>query len=171
MPPHSSALEGKMKKYFTIIAAIIISFFFWNYKYLKFSSHSMEPTIMKGERVIVDLHRFRKLNINRWDIVAYVGPKGNLYMHRVVGLPGETIQIKEDSILINGKGLNIPVECEKATFIPKELMFENTSKGPFKIYEVPPRYYFLIGDNGKKSYDSRMNGPVGIERIKGKKAF
>jgi signal peptidase I len=147
---------GKLKKFFTnevvktlllyaaLIAAIIITF---NYIIMLnlIPSGSMENTIMTGDIIIAT--RFDRQNISRYDIVVFIPPDDpdELYIKRVIGLPGETILVEDGKVYADG------VELDDS-FLTKE-MKKTRGDG---TYEVPEDCYFMMGDNRDNSLDSRF---------------
>lgn len=129
----------------------------------------MEPTIRAGQLVVLKHSAYKKAEPKRWDIVFFepvVDDPNALWVMRVVGLPGETISIAENGIMINGescpppKGVTwtyAPVPRHSGKAIPIEF--------PFVIHT---NAYFVLGDNVTNSYDSRFWGSLPRNKIKGK---
>lgn len=115
-------------------------------------SESMEPTIKTG-RFVLNTRIFQR--IERDDIVVF--QHDDIYMiKRVIGLPGETLEIKNNQIYIDGKEISCP-------YIKEPMQTEN-----MKI-KIPKDSYFLMGDNRNNSLDSRYYGPIQGDKIKAKK--
>lgn len=116
------------------------------------NGNSMYPTLASSDVCMV-----LKLNISpqRYDIaIARVG--GQTIIKRVIGLPGETLQIIDGKVYIDGQAVS-----EEYDFFTEEPgLLENP-------YTVGANEYFLMGDNRAGSYDSRNFGSVGIKNIKG----
>lgn len=114
---------------------------------------SMLPTLDNGQVVLIDKFMFSLASPKRNDIVCFY-PKGNenshIYIKRVIGLPGETIQIKEGYVYIDGVRL---LEDESFDKILDAGLFEVE----FKMGE---NEYFVLGDNRNNSEDSRI-GNIG----------
>ncbi|MFR7506665.1 MAG: signal peptidase I [Blautia wexlerae] len=140
-------------------------------------SESMEKTIMTGDRLIGnrlayginlqigDKQICKKLrDPKRFDIVIFRYPddESELYIKRIIGLPGETVEIKDGDVYIDGskKPLDDSFTAEKT----------EDSFGP---YTVPKDSYFVMGDNRNCSYDSRFwdNTYVRFDEILGKAVF
>jgi signal peptidase I len=117
---------------------------------------SMEPNLHPQERLVIEKVSYRFHTPERFDIVVIDLPQMNeLLIKRVIGLPGETIEIRRGIIYINGQPLKEPVKhgLDGATYPPTTL---------------PPMSYFVLGDNRGNSNDSRVFGPVRLENIVGK---
>ena len=95
----------------------------------------------------------------RFDVVVLHPPNDpeNLYLKRVVGLPGERIDYQEGQLLVNGQPVNDPFSKQTDTFV-----WEQISDHP-----IPKGYYFVLGDNRRISMDSRSFGLVSEKQILG----
>lgn len=130
----------------------------------RMNSPAMAPTIDEGDIINIDFHAYDKgIRPKRWDIVAFDSPRNpyELWAHRVVGLPGETISISPTEITINGKPLGVP----------KGLYYLPAAENSVAItypYRIPDTSYFLLGDNSEQAFDSRYEGAVPFTRIKGR---
>lgn len=121
---------------------------------------TMQPTLNVGDRILVDKRAYVKSMPQRWDVVIFNYPedKRKLFIKRVVGLPGETLEIKEGNIIANGKRT--------------ESKFYYYNGGDYgkegQEIEIPQNNYFVLGDNSTSSRDSRYFGFVPMEDIVGK---
>lgn len=127
------------------------------------SGSSMENTLSDGDHVIVDKISYRFDRPKRYDIIVFPYPqnRNKLYIKRVIGMPGETVQIGEDgTIFINGEPL---VESYGREVIASPGIAEQ----PITISDDE---YFVLGDNRNDSQDSRdfMVGNIKREDIVGK---
>jgi signal peptidase I len=123
---------------------------------------AMEPTIKKGDSVVVDEPYYTNRSPERFDLVL-IKPPDHLerrYVKRVVGLGGEDIQIKNNRVFINGQELSDPYNYSNVG-----LQTELSNMGPFHI---PDGCYFLLGDNRDNSADSRYFGALPPSQICGK---
>ena len=120
---------------------------------------SMQGTLNVNDYYIENkiAYKFGKLP-QRGDIVDFKFPEtGELYAKRVLGLPNETVQIKNGIVYINGEAIDEPY-------------LSSNSLGDFGPYAVPAGTYFMMGDNRNESYDSRQwkTKYIPIENIEGR---
>ncbi len=128
----------------------------------KIPSASMEPTIMTGDRIIGNRLAYINNDPQRGDIVIFMFPDNEkeLFIKRVIGLPGETVVIKNGQVYINGSDSPLD-ESDYIVSVPI---------GDFGPFTVPQGAYFMMGDNRNNSMDSRYwNKPyVFKDKILGK---
>ncbi len=144
---------------FLLISAVLIAWVVRTFIIHPFyiPTGSMEPTLLPRDRVLVNKFIYRFREPQRGDIVVFLPPNDNRdYIKRIIGLPGETIEIRKGKVYINNRALSEPYKINKPDF---------SSFGPFKI---PKSSYFVMGDNRPNSSDSRVFGPLKKERIIGK---
>ena len=114
---------------------------------------AMLPTFKDGQRVKVKrFDRFEKPDLKRGDVVVFLYPDdpSASYCKRLIGLPGDTVEIREGKVIVNDQELNEP-------YIDARLNQSRRSQQP--IY-VRPSYYYVVGDNRDNSSDSRIWGLV-----------
>jgi len=119
-------------------------------------TRGMSPTILPGERILVDRLWYSRDHVHRGDVVVFrsEGPGSPLFVQRVVGLPGDEIEIRNERVFINKAEWDDP----HAVFTGPPPSFEAmVDYGPARI---PAECYFLLGDNRRMSKDSRMIGPI-----------
>jgi len=121
------------------------------------SGSSMEPNFETGQRLIVNKLIYKFDNIDRGDVVILHPPSDTNveYIKRVIGLPGETVEIKNGLVYINGEPLSEPYISNPPQYTMKKL-------------EIPQEYYFVLGDNRNYSDDSHVWGPIPGDSIVGK---
>ena len=124
-------------------------------------SGSMEPALLPGDHMVVnklcydlklpftDLVLLPLGDPQRGDVVVFRNPTGHGddLVKRVIGLPGETLEVRDKRVLINGR----PLRADWGRYTPYSHPGDNF--GPIKI---PPGKYFMMGDNRDNSYDSRF---------------
>ena len=135
--------------YFVIIIVVVIIRTFIVTP-VQVDGSSMYPTLKNNEILI--LKKYDK-SYSRFDIVVINSDHGRL-IKRVVGLPGETIECKNNKIYINGK-------------VIKQNFKTNTKTADFDKVKIPKDSYFVMGDNRDNSADSRIFGPFNKKAIKG----
>lgn len=127
-------------------------------------TRTMSPTILPGDRILVAKLWCEPTRLRRNDIVVFrsEGPRSPLYAMRLVGLPGDQIEIADEKVLVNGK------EWPDAhAFIDPDLPSypELSRYGPEL---VPHDSFFVLGDNRRLSKDSRIIGPIPFANLHGK---
>ncbi|MFZ5596297.1 MAG: signal peptidase I [Bacillota bacterium] len=140
-----------------IVLALFIRTFLLQTFYIP--SESMVPTLKINDHVIADKISYRFSDPRRGDIIVFMPPLPSEkypYVKRLIGLPGETVELKDNRVYINGE----PIE-EK--YLPEGLKFRNY--GPVT---VPDNSYFMMGDNRNNSSDSRVWGFLPEKMIIGK---
>jgi signal peptidase I len=124
---------------------------------------SMTPTLHNGDSVVVDKLSYRFGEPQRFDIVVfrYLPKDETYYIKRIIGLPGETIQIIDGYVYINGEKLESDIYGNAVMLEP------GRAKEPIILGEYE---YFVLGDNRNGSSDSRMEkvGNVEVSQIVGK---
>ncbi len=146
-----------------IILAIAIAFILNNYVIVnaQVPTGSMENTVMTKDRIFAFRLAYLFEDPQRGDIVVFPFPDDEKvnYLKRIIGLPGDTIEIKNGKVYINNS--KKPLE---------EDYLKETPTGSFGPYKVPEDSYFMMGDNRNISEDSRFwNNPyVKKEKILGK---
>jgi len=150
-------------------------------------SGSMKPTLLVGDFILVNKLVYRFSEPQRGDIVVFKYPiDPNIdFIKRIVALPGEEVEVRNNQVFINGKPLPLTEvgrgeENGVRKFIYEEVMPEGIkhkvqfyedfpfSKRDFGPVVVPPNHYFVMGDNRDNSEDSRYWGFLSRENIVGK---
>lgn len=147
-----------------VVVAVVLAYFVNHFIIVNaiVPSSSMEKTIMTGDRVIGYRLAYSFSEPERGDIIIFKFPddESKLYIKRLIGLPGETVEIKEGKVFVDGEALDEPY-------------LTVTTEGTFGPYTVPEGHYFMLGDNRNNSADSRYwnNTYLAREKIVGKAVF
>ncbi len=144
-----------------VIAVVVILFI---YQPVKVEGTSMMPALVDQERIFINkfLYRFGIGDIQRGDMVVFWFPNDQTksYIKRVIGVPGDTVEIESGTVLVNGRQLDEP-------YVPEEYR-DHMSASPVR---VPPEQFFVLGDHRSSSNDSRSWGTVHRRFIYGKAVF
>ncbi|MFQ5341620.1 MAG: signal peptidase I [Anaerolineae bacterium] len=118
---------------------------------------SMEPNLISGQRLLVNKLAYRLGEPARGDIVVIDSPRGTSekLIKRIVGLPGETVELRGGRVYINGQ-------------LIEETYHPAVGMRPYPPTIIPPGYYFLLGDNRDHSGDSRVWGSAPRDLIVGR---
>ena len=144
-----------------LACAVVVAIFF--FQSVTMQEGSMEPTLATGDRFFINRMAYKLGSPKRGDIIAFktsTKAEASLHIKRVIGLPGETIQIKDGQILINGEtykeGRDLPSITNPG--VAEEEIFLQAGE------------YFVLGDNRNNSDDSRYGdvGNVQKKYIEGK---
>ena len=146
-------------------------------------SGSMEPTIRVGDRTVAAEGRLNLQNLRRGDLVVTLESSGEFYVRRLIGLPGDTIEMRAGRLWHNSKP--VPVKSVEAyavrfggtgTVLAETLegrsyrILDLLEEGPGDTYPetiVPEDHIFLLGDNRDNANDSRYVGPLRLNQVKG----
>jgi signal peptidase I len=177
--------KSTIREYFeSIIIAVILALFVrtWVVQAFKIPTGSMENNLLVGDHLLVNKFRYgpttTKLeemllpvdSIHRGDVVVFKYPEDpeRDFIKRVIGLPGETIEVRQKKVYVNGKPLDEPYvhflqpAGEYGEFAPFDV---REQYGPVT---VPEGHYFVMGDNRDNSQDSRYWGFLPRDYVKGK---
>jgi signal peptidase I len=140
---------------FTLLIYVLVrTFLFENYRVV---GRSMEPNLENDQYLVVNKLGYRLHEPQRGDIVVFRDPRsdGRKLIKRVIGLPGETVEIRSGQVFINGQLLDEPYIASQGRYTQ-----QSTS--------VPEDEFFVLGDNRNNSSDSHNWGPLPSENIVGK---
>jgi signal peptidase I len=142
-----------------VASVLIITFL---YQPVRVEGTSMLPRLEDRDRLFINKFVYHISAIERGDVVVFWYPldKSKSFIKRVIGLPGETLELRGGRLYVNGKELN-------EIYIPPSYL-DGSSYGPITI---PSENYFVMGDHRDSSNDSRVFGPVGRPYIYGKAVF
>lgn len=129
---------------------------------------SMMPTLEDGDRMIVNKIGYTIGKPKRFDIVVFHAPEQKDYIKRVIGLPGDEVEYRDDVLYINGEPFEEPyLDKYKAEFTDSPLTEDFTLEEKIQEQVVPEGHIFVLGDNRRKSKDSRHIGVVSIDEVIG----
>ena len=113
---------------------------------------SMEPTLKDGDRIVLNNN---DKNYRRGDVIIFSDPQGrtDFLISRIIGLPNDTIEIKNGKVYVNGSEFNQPYIKDPTAPDSKNVLGSDQ--------------YYLIGDNRLASRDSRLFGPISRSQIDG----
>ena len=141
-------------------ALISLAIFFFVYILIvqphRVKGESMVPNFADGELLLTEKVTYRFQDVKRGDVVVFEAPTARKvdFIKRIIGLPGDPVEIQNGSVFINGKELTEPYETQ-------------ATDGNLKI-TVGENQYFVLGDNRMASSDSRSFGPIEKGTIKGR---
>lgn len=156
---------GLLRWLFELVSMLVLAFALafaiktWVVQPFIIPSGSMIPTLGINDRVLVNKFIYRFRAPQRGEIVVFADPYGKLpaLIKRVVAVGGDTVDIRDDTLWINGKAMDEPYVHGKPTTL-------GTLAMPIR---VPQGYVFLMGDNRPNSGDARYFGPQPIKNIQG----
>jgi signal peptidase I len=176
--------KSTAREYFeSIVVAVILALFIRTYvvQAFKIPTGSMEPNLLVGDHLLVNKFVFAPAatalerlvlpmrHIHRGDVVVFKFPEEpeRDFIKRVIGLPGDTVEVRNRQVLINGTRIDEPY----AHYL---FPVGDDEQGGFDVrarygpVTVPPEHYFMMGDNRDNSQDSRYWGFLPAHYVKGR---
>lgn len=174
--------KSKLREYVeAILLAIVIAFFIRTFviQAYKIPSGSMKPTLLIGDHILVSKFNYgvklpfvRSTLIpvgspKRGDIVVFIYPEDRSkdFIKRLVGLPGDTVEVRDKQILLNGQPWKETHGVHSDSLVIPGAVQPRDNFGPVI---VPEGKLFVMGDNRDESYDSRFWGFVDMKDVLGK---
>jgi signal peptidase I len=164
-----SAVEWVAVVVGALVVALVVKTFLFQAFYIP--SGSMEPTLEKGDRVLVNKLSYDLHDVHRGDVVVFeldpaeVGADGiKDLIKRVIGLPGDVIETRDGVVYINDSPLEEPYLTD-GTKTGDPTDGQNPS---IERQTVPDGHVYVLGDNRSNSADSRYRGPIPIDSIVGR---
>lgn len=145
-----------------IAVALALAIITFVYQPVKVEGTSMTPGLADQERIFINKFIYKFSSIERGDIVVFRFPRDTRksFIKRVVGLPGETVEIRRGTVLVNDQPLLEPYLTE-----------EDRDQSNSPRMRLPAGQYFVLGDRRRSSNDSRTWGTVHRDYIYGKAVF
>ncbi|HEU5141084.1 MAG TPA: signal peptidase I [Bacillales bacterium] len=154
-----------------IVIAVVIVFVIQNFFFANYVVHgqSMLPTIHDGNRVIVNKIDYDLSKPERFELIVFHYSESEDFIKRVIGLPGDSLHYENDVLYINGEPMKEPyLKPFKEQLVSGKLTQDFTLKEKTGKKVVPKGKVFVLGDNRRRSYDSRYFGFVSMDDIVGK---
>lgn len=160
--PLGAVLYWARDLFLSVIIAIIVILFL--YQPVKVEGTSMMPALNDQERIFINkfTYRFHVGDIQRGDMVVFWYPNdlSKSYIKRVIGTPGDRVEVDHGTVIVNGKKLD-------ESYVPEE--YRDDASLPPQV--IPPDEYFVLGDHRSSSNDSRSWGLVPRRFVYGKAVF
>jgi len=153
-----------MKKYvkellpYVLIIIFVLLFKHFIISPIRVDGDSMNPTLKNGDIMLLNEIGYRINGVKRFDIVV-INTDKDVIIKRVIGLPGERVDYKDNKLYINGKEMDEPFTHEVTHNFEFEVMDSEV---------IPDNSYFVVGDNRGNSSDSRIIGFINKDQIRGK---
>lgn len=156
-------------KIFVICFVVVYLLTHFIAKPIRVEGSSMYPTLKDGEIGITNVFAVKFGEVSRFDVVIiYNEERGEHWVKRVIGLPGDSVESKADVLYINGKAVDqFFLDQSYIAEFQKDGLF-TSDFGPVTLKE---NEYWLMGDNRIRSEDSRIHGPFTEEELVGKDAL
>ena len=156
-------MNKKKKEIIEYIVLIVVILLIRTYLFVPImvSGNSMVPTLNNGDVMILNKFNYLVNDIKRFDIVV-VDYENEYIIKRVIGLPGDYVEYKNDILYVNGKKIKEEYDREYT---------EDFNLNDLSIEKIPNNYYLVLGDNRPISKDSRKIGLIDKKNIKGSTNF
>lgn len=149
---------------FAIVFLTVMGLHRWVIQPFVVEGRSMDYTLQDGERLFM----YKLAKVDRFDVIVMNSPnRDKLYIKRVIGMPGDSIEVKNDQLLINGQAMDEPYLADK------QAEFTGNFTSDFKLSDItgqatiPEGHVFVMGDNRQNSHDGRSFGLTPLEDIVG----
>jgi signal peptidase I len=168
---HSSSVDkrrvrraGLREWALVLVVALSLSWFLRTFVIQQYyiSGPSMKESLYQDERIIVNKLAYRFGSVHRFDVVVFdrMNQEHDDLVKRVIGLPGDTLEMRDCVVLVNGEILNEPyLSADDMT---------NCGVGNVPLFSLAPDTYFVMGDNRSESLDSRAFGAIEKTAIVGR---
>ena len=179
--------KSTLREYFeSILVAVVLALFVRTFVFqaFKIPTGSMKPNLLVGDHLIVNKFIFAPAvfglervllpmrRIERGDIIVFKFPEEpeRDFIKRVIGLPGDTLELRNQTVLINGQALTEPY-AHYLFPLAAEGQMEGDLRRKYGPVTVPAGHFFMMGDNRDDSQDSRFWGFLPESYVKGRALF
>lgn len=180
--------KSVVREYFeSLVIAVALALFVrtWVFQAFKIPTGSMEPNLLVGDHLIINKEIFSPTatgleraimphrDIRRGEVIVFKFPKEPQrdFIKRVIGLPGDTIELRRKKVYVNGKMQDEPFAHFIYPLSPEGDKRSDDLKEEYGPVTVPTDQFFVMGDNRDNSEDSRYWGFVPASYVKGKALF
>ena len=177
--------KSTVREYFeSIVVAVVLALFIRTFvvQAFKIPTGSMEPNLLVGDHLLVNKFVFAPTAtalerallpvrpVERGDVLVFKFPEDpeRDFIKRIIGLPGETIEVKGTQVLVNGTAIAQPFAHFLLPHDPNAPLIPGDPREHFGPYTVPANHFFAMGDNRDNSQDSRYWGALPAHYVKGR---
>lgn len=146
-----------------VVLAIMVMIYLFIMSPQEINGASMEPNFHNGEYILTNKVVYKMKEPTRGDVVIFKSPRNKEvdYIKRIIGLPGDTVGLKNNKLYVNGQPVEEPYLAPDVTIFGGSYLQEGQE------ITVPEGLYFVAGDNRPHSSDSREFGPISKDDIIG----
>ncbi len=141
--------------------AVVLFLFIYVISITQVVGNSMSPTLQSGEILLLNKLKYRLSDVKRGDIISLDYADTKYLIKRVIGLPGDTVSIRNSVVYINN-------EEYKEAYLSQDLQYADFSLEDIGYSVIPDNMYLVLGDNRVDSLDGRDIGLISKEEINGK---
>ena len=141
---------------YIIVGIIVILLFIYVVAFIQVQGPSMQTTFTEGDLVFLSKVHYKFSDVKRGEVLIFENKGVKNLIKRVIGLPGEKIEVKNNTLYINDQAYE------------EDYLADGTVTYDFKTDVIPENCYFVLGDNRQNSQDSRELGCIKKENIIGK---
>ena len=147
-----------------VVVVVILFLMIYIVSVTQVVGNSMYSTLKDGDVLILNKFKYRFFDIKRGDIISLENDDTKYLIKRVIGLPGDSISIKDNTLYING-------EVYIENYLEEGLVYDDFELSSLGYDVIPDDMYLVLGDNREDSLDSREIGLIKKENIIGKVSF
>ncbi len=153
-------------KIFVVCYIVVMALTNFVVKPIRVEGSSMYPTLKDGEFGLTNVFSVKFQSVDRYDVVIiYNEERGEYWVKRVIGIPGDTVESKKDVLYLNGEPVDQSFLDQNYV---KDMQQEGQFTTDFEKVTLQEGEYWLMGDNRPRSEDSRIHGPFKESELVGK---